>query len=50
MGVKFGQFKKKSVRGLRRKIEDRRTLGIYVDGEHNRVVRIWLCGGNEEDI
>ena len=20
----------------------------YVDGEHNRVVRIWICGGNKE--
>ena len=20
-----------------------------MDGEHNRVVRVWLCGGNKED-
>ena len=32
---------------MRRQAQPGQTKN-YVDGEHNRVVRVWLCGGNKE--
>ena len=36
------------VRSENRTARSRGYTKNYVDGEHNRAVRIWICGGNKE--
>ena len=44
----FGHTQLTPTRFIWRKIEGRGQTKNYVDGEHNRVVRIWLYGSNKE--